>query len=254
MRSVHACLARFGMLCLIGLAGCAEPGSPQSVGTQRVSDQWTLLRQKMVEEQLLPKDRGIKNERVLAAMKKVPRHEFVPESQQKLAYEDRPLPIGHGQTISQPYIVAYMTEVVDPKPTHRVLEVGTGSGYQAAVLAELVKEVYTIELIPALAEEAAERLKKMDYKNVHVRAGDGYLGWPDKAPFDAIVVTCGADHVPKPLFEQLKPDGKMIIPVGDGPNDQWLRVITKGPNGEQLEKKLQPVRFVPLRREADLKK
>jgi protein-L-isoaspartate(D-aspartate) O-methyltransferase len=145
-----------------------------------------------------------------------------------------------------------MTEVANPQPKQRVLEVGTGSGYQAAVLAELVAEVYTIELIPALAKEAQSRLKRLGYRNIHVRAGDGYLGWPDAAPFDSILVTCGADHVPEPLFTQLKPGRTLIIPVADSTGQQWLRVIAKGPGGERQERDLLPVQFVPLRRANDL--
>jgi protein-L-isoaspartate(D-aspartate) O-methyltransferase len=204
----------------------------------------------MVERQLVA--RGIKNERVLAAMGKVPRHEFVPEARRSEAYNDYPLPVGQGQTISQPYIVAYMTEAIDPRPGQTVLEVGTGSGYQAAVLAELVGEVYTIELLPDLAATAKKRLDRLGYRNVHVKAGDGYLGWPDKAPFDAIVVTCGAKEVPEPLFKQLRPGGKMIIPVGRVDGEQTLRVITRGPGGERQVQDLLPVRFVPLRREREL--
>jgi protein-L-isoaspartate(D-aspartate) O-methyltransferase len=206
----------------------------------------------MVEQQLVARD--IKNERVLGAMRKVPRHEFVPEAVRVEAYQDRPLPIGEEQTISQPYIVAFMTEAIDPQPAHRVLEVGTGSGYQAAVLSGLVAEVYTIELLPALAQQAKERLEKLGYRNVQTRAGDGYAGWPEAAPFDAIMVTCGADHVPEPLFKQLKPGGVMIIPVGKTPDDQSLRVIRKGPQGERQERDVLPVRFVPLRRAGDVKK
>jgi protein-L-isoaspartate(D-aspartate) O-methyltransferase len=206
---------------------------------------WEARRQRMVTQQLTP--RGIKHPEVLAAMGRVPRHEFVPENVRGSAYEDRPLHIGHKQTISQPYIVAYMTEAVDPKPGQKVLEVGTGSGYQAAVLAELVGEVYTVELLAELAGTAAQTLERLGYKNVKVRAGDGYRGWPQAAPFDAIVVTCGADHVPEPLFEQLKPGGKMIIPVGPTPF-QNLRLISKGPKGERHERELLPVAFVPLRR------
>ena len=205
----------------------------------------------MVESQLA--ERGIRNERVLEAMGRVPRHEFVPEDVRGRAYEDSPLPIGEGQTISQPYIVAYMTEAIDPKPGQRVLEVGTGSGYQAAVLAELVGEVYSIELLPKLAEAAKARLERLGYKNVHVKAGDGYLGWPDAGPFDAVVVTCGAKDVPKPLFEQLKPGGKMVIPVGPAGGEQSLLLVTKGPNGERRESELLPVRFVPLRRAGEVK-
>ena len=204
----------------------------------------------MVDEQLVP--RGIGNKHVLAAMVKVPRHEFVSESVRHAAYEDHPLPIGEGQTISQPYIVALMTELADPQPNHRVLEVGTGSGYQAAVLAELVAEVYTIELLPGLAQSAESRLNRLGYSDkIHVRAGDGYLGWPDAAPFDSILVTCGADHLPEPLFKQLKPGGKMIIPVGPRAN-QMLRVIEKDTRGKQRSYDVAPVRFVPLRRADDV--
>ena len=207
---------------------------------------WEAARKHMVERQLAA--RGIKNERVLAAMGKVPRQEFVTEGHRAEAYNDRPLPIGQGQTISQPYIVAFMTEAIGPRPGQRVLEVGTGSGYQAAVLAELVGEVYTVELLPELAAAADKRLARLGYRNVHVKAGDGYLGWPDKGPFDAVVVTCGAKEVPRPLFEQLKPGGKMVIPVGEAGEVQTLRVITKGSDGKREVRDLLPVRFVPLRR------
>ncbi|HKB02137.1 MAG TPA: protein-L-isoaspartate(D-aspartate) O-methyltransferase [Gemmataceae bacterium] len=207
---------------------------------------WSNLRVRMVERQL--KARGIKDERILQAMSKVPRHEFVPERRRVDAYDDGPLPIGHGQTISQPYIVALMTEAIRPKPEHRVLEVGTGSGYQAAVLAELVKDVYTIELVPELADEAKERLKRLGYKNVQTKSGDGYKGWPDAAPFDAIVVTCGADHVPEPLFEQLKPGGVLVIPVGKTRAEQSLLAITKDGKGGRTTRDFGPVVFVPLRR------
>jgi protein-L-isoaspartate(D-aspartate) O-methyltransferase len=226
-------------------AGSCSTGDPLTGGS------WESQRKRMVEQQLAA--RGIKNERVLAALGKVPRHEFVPEGRQAEAYDDRPLPVGQGQTISQPYIVAYMTEVIDPRPGQRVLEVGTGSGYQAAVLAELVGEVYTIELLPELAATARKRLERLGYRNVHVKAGDGYLGWPDKAPFDAIVVTCGAREVPEPLFEQLKPGGKMVIPVGEVAAGQTLRVITRGPGGKREVRDLLPVRFVPLRRAGEVK-
>jgi protein-L-isoaspartate(D-aspartate) O-methyltransferase len=203
----------------------------------------------MVKEQLAA--RGIKDERVLQALGKVPREEFVPEAQRAGAYRDDALPIGHGQTISQPYIVAFMTEAIGPQPKQRVLEIGTGSGYQAAVLAEVVGEVYSIELLPALAEQARARLQRLGYRTVQLRTGDGYRGWPEAAPFDAIVVTCGADHVPQPLVEQLKVGGRLVIPVGKNPEQQSLRLITKGPRGERQMRDLLPVRFVPLRRETD---
>ena len=206
----------------------------------------TPARQRMVAEQLLGPGRDITNAKVLAAIGKVPRHEFVPERLRSMAYQDSPLPIGYNQTISQPYIVAFMTERLEPKPTDRVLEIGTGSGYQAAVLAELVAEVNTIEIIEPLAKGAEETLKRLGYKNVHVRAGDGYKGWPEAAPFDGIIVTCAPDHIPKPLIEQLKEGGRMIIPVGEW-YDQKLYLLRK--NGGRLEQKaVLPVRFVPMTR------
>ena len=196
----------------------------------------------MIKTQLA--DRGIRDPRVLDAMRAVPRHELVPENVRAQAYEDGPLPIGHGQTISQPYIVAYMSEQLAAKPEHRVLEIGTGSGYQAAVLARLVAEVYSIEIVEPLATRARADLARLGCKNVHVRAGDGYQGWPEKAPFDAIIVTCAPDHVPEPLISQLKEGGRMIIPVGDF-GDQSLYVLEK--RGGKVEKRsVLPVRFVPM--------
>lgn len=204
-------------------------------------------RKTMVEEQI--RSRGVTHEGVLRAMAEVPRHEFVPEALRVSAYEDRPLPIGLEQTISQPFIVAMMTELVDPKPGHRVLEVGTGSGYQAAVIARLVAKVYTIEIIPEHAESARQRLQRMGVANVEVRAGNGYLGWPDEAPFDGILVTAGATEIPQPLVEQLKPGGRMVIPVGNGPDDQVLKVVEKSQSGTVEVRDVFPVRFVPLRRQ-----
>lgn len=203
-------------------------------------------RRLMVEDQIRP--RGVRHEGVLRAMLEVPRHEFVPEAIRSRAYDDSPLPIGLDQTISQPLIVAMMTELVEPKANHRVLEVGTGSGYQAAVIARLVSEVYTIEIIPELARSAAERLRRLGVNNVQVREGDGYLGWPEKAPFDGILVTAGATEIPQPLIDQLKPGARMVIPVGSGPFDQFLKVIQKQPNGKIEVRDILPVRFVPLRR------
>ncbi|HPY29587.1 MAG TPA: protein-L-isoaspartate(D-aspartate) O-methyltransferase [Verrucomicrobiota bacterium] len=198
----------------------------------------------MVREQLQSGDRGITNARVLAAMRKVPRHELVPERVRSAAYEDTPLPIGYGQTISQPYIVAFMTEQLDPQPTDRVLEIGTGSGYQAAVLAELVQTVYTIEIVEPLAERAKADLQRLGCTNVFVRAGDGYQGWPEAAPFDAIIVTCAPEDVPRPLVKQLKDGGRMIIPVGSF-GAQNLVLLRK--RGTQLERRaVLPVRFVPM--------
>lgn len=210
---------------------------------------YALLRTEMVADQIA--ERGVRNESVLAAMRKVPRHEFVPESERARAYRDTPLPIGEGQTISQPYIVALMTELVRPDRSDRVLEVGTGSGYQAAVLAELVGHVYSIELEPSLADTAALVLSRLGYENVTVRAGDGYLGWKERAPFDIIVVTAAPDHIPEPLIEQLKPGGVMVVPVGPVAATQQLRLIEKDESGAIASRDVTPVRFVPLRRKND---
>jgi protein-L-isoaspartate(D-aspartate) O-methyltransferase len=207
-------------------------------------------RQRMVQQQLMA--RSINDEHVLAAMAKVPREEFVPEDSRAESYEDGPLQIGYGQTISQPYIVAFMTEQLQPKRNDRVLEVGTGSGYQAAILAELVAEVYTIEIIQPLAKSAEATFERLGYKNVHVKAGDGYKGWPESAPFDAITVTCAPDHVPQPLVDQLKEGGRMIIPVG-GFGDQQLYLLEKK-NGELQRRAVLPVRFVPMTGEATKRK
>ena len=201
-------------------------------------------RWRMVQEQLSGSGRDITNARVLAAMGKIPRHEFVPAELQPRAYDDRALPIGYDQTISQPYIVAFMTEQLEPQPTDRVLEIGTGSGYQAAVLAQLVAEVYTIEIIEPLAQRASVDLKRLGYANINVRGGDGYQGWPEAAPFDAIIVTCAPEQVPLSLVKHLKDGGRMIIPVGPM-GDQELMLLRK--QGEQLDQhSVLPVRFVPM--------
>jgi protein-L-isoaspartate(D-aspartate) O-methyltransferase len=186
---------------------------------------------------------------VMAAMGKVPRHRFVPSLTEPFAYENRPLPIGDGQTISQPYIVALMTELLDPQPGHVVLEVGTGSGYQAAVLAELVSKVYTIEIVEPLGRRAARLLPELGYRNIAMRIGDGYNGWPEAAPFDSIIVTAAAAEVPKPLVDQLKPGGRMVIPVGGRFDVQELLVIEKHADGRTTTQHTLPVRFVPLTRE-----
>jgi protein-L-isoaspartate(D-aspartate) O-methyltransferase len=186
------------------------------------------------------------SDRVMAAMGKVERHRFVPAAVANQAYRDSPLPIGNGQTISQPYIVALSTDLIDPKPDHVVLEVGTGSGYQAAVLAELVKNVYSIEIVEALGREAAQRLANLGYRNVEVRIGDGYKGWPEKAPFDAIIVTAAAPLVPAPLVEQLKPGGRMVIPVDAGMLHQNLLLVEKQADGTTSSRIVLRVRFVPL--------
>lgn len=203
------------------------------------------LREIMVKKQIA--QRGIQDRATLTAMRKVERHLFVPNNIIDYAYDDRPLPIGFGQTISQPYIVAYMTEIVKPEPNHRVLEIGTGSGYQAAVLSGIVKEVYTIEIIDSLGNQARNRLAKLKYKNVEVRMGDGYHGWKEKAPFDAIVVTAAAEHIPPPLIAQLKESGRMIIPVGSPFMTQHLMLVEKK-NGKMRTTSMIPVQFVPFKR------
>ncbi len=207
---------------------------------------WENMRKNMITQQI--KARGIRDERILEALDAVPRHEFVPETQQKNAYEDHPLPIGYDQTISQPYIVAYMTDALNLTSMDRVLEVGTGSGYQAAVLAELVDSVYTIEIVRPLCESARKRLKRLHYDNVHARCGDGYQGWTEYAPFDAIIVTAAAPHIPRPLVDQLATGGRLIIPVGD--YYQELMLYHKSSNGKLESKRLIAVRFVPLTGEA----
>ena len=184
--------------------------------------------------------------RVMAAMDKVPRHEFVPLNQLDLAYANRPVPIGHGQTISQPYIVALMTDLAKVEPGDKVLEVGTGSGYQAAVMAQLVRAVYSIEIIEPLGLQATQRLQKLGYANVQVRLGDGYHGWEEHAPYDAILVTAAASHVPPPLIRQLKPGGRMVIPVGAAFMVQQLMLIEKNPDGTVSMRQILPVVFVPL--------
>lgn len=199
----------------------------------------------MIDSQL--RARGITDERTLAIMATFPREAFVPLELQTRAYEDGPLPIGHGQTISQPYIVALMTQLLAPARDQRVLEVGTGSGYQAAVLSGLVKEVYSIEIVKPLAERAAKTLADLGLKNVIVRTGDGYAGWPDKAPFDAIIVTCAPDHIPQPLVDHLKEGGRMVIPVGERSGIQKLVRLSKV-NGEVRQEEVLDVRFVPLTR------
>lgn len=188
-------------------------------------DEFTQKRRKMVETQII--SRGIKDERVIEAMLKVERHLFVPRQLRSLAYRDSPLPIEENQTISQPYIVALMTEVLNLKPDDKVLEIGTGSGYQAAILAEIAKEVYTIEILPKLAKNAERLLKELGYENIKVKCGDGYLGWPEFSPFDCIIVTCAPDHIPQPLIDQLTEDGRMVIPVGERFSQQLVLIEKK---------------------------
>jgi protein-L-isoaspartate(D-aspartate) O-methyltransferase len=232
-------LANWLVVAVVVATGCQkQPASCSEFAAER---------QKMVEEQLKP--RGIRDERVLAAMAKVPREEFVAENVRGRSYSDGALPIGHDQTISQPYIVAFMTEQLHAKPTDRVLEVGTGSGYQTAILAELVQDVYTIEIVEPLAKEASARLARLGYANAHVKAGDGYQGWTEVAPFDAIVVTCAPDKIPAPLTQQLKDGGRMLVPVGTTMMDQQLYLLEKK-NGELAQTAILPVRFVPMVGEA----
>ena len=223
--------------------GCQPRAASQDTITDSAlaADSHEPARGRMVDQQL--RARGISDRSVLDAMARVPRHRFVPAPLQHLAYEDHPLPIGFDQTISQPYIVAYMTEAAAVEPGDKVLEIGTGSGYQAAILGELAREVHTVEIVPELAERARAQLSLMGYANVHVRTGDGYEGWPEHAPFDAIVVTAAPDHVPPALVEQLAVGARMVIPVGRG--DQQMRVITKTARG-MIDERTIPVRFVPL--------
>ena len=230
-------VAQYLLLAAITTTGCGQQ-------TPTAAD-FAAQRHGMVERQL--QARGIKDERVLAAMAKVPREEFVPADARAEAYSDGPLPIGYDQTISQPYIVAFMTENLRPKPSDRVLEIGSGSGYQAAILAELVADIYTIEIVEPLAKTAEATLQRLGYKNVHIKVGDGYKGWPEEAPFDAIIVTCAPENVPQPLTDQLKDGGRMVIPVGER-FAQQLYLLEKR-NGQLKESVTLPVRFVPMKRE-----
>lgn len=252
MRYVAGISMPLWVLCAIMISllfnGC---GQPSPVGYRGEDDEMRFaeLRAAMVRDQLATPERDLRNARVLAAMGRVPRHRFVPASERVAAYRDHPLPIGYGQTISQPYIVAFMTEMLDPQPEDRVLEIGTGSGYQAAVLAELVAQVRTIEIVEPLASSAARTLHELGYTNVLVRAGDGYQGWPDEAPYDAIIVTCAPTAVPEPLVQQLKEGGRMIIPVGPA-QDQALHLLRKR-QGRVETRAVLPVRFVPMTGQAE---
>jgi len=222
-------------------ADCTSADPPQ--------DSLQRARLAMVAEQIAA--RGIKDARVLDAMRAVPRHEFVPAAIREDAYGDSPLPIGHGQTISQPYIVALMTELARPTPSDRALEVGTGSGYQAAVLSRLVARVFSVELVDPLAQSAASTLRRLGYANVTVRSGDGYLGWPDEAPFDIILVTAAPEEVPPALVAQLKPGGRLIVPVGRVWDVQDLQLIEKDATGKVSTRSVIPVRFVPMVKKRD---
>ena len=222
------------------------------VFAQDDEEKFRKLREEMVRTQIASErwtgSDAVRDPRVLDSLRKTPRHRFIPAELVPYAYDDGPLPVGYGQTISQPYIVAKMTELLEPKAEHRVLEIGTGSGYQAAVLSPLVAQVYTIEIIEPLGNAARQRLAALGYKNIEVRVGDGYFGWPEKAPFDGIIVTAAANHVPPPLIEQLKPGGRMVIPVGNPFQPQMLVLVMKGSKGPRdiQVRNLMPVAFVPL--------
>jgi protein-L-isoaspartate(D-aspartate) O-methyltransferase len=227
------------LICALAVLTCAGSGGAAA------DDPAAAERERMVRQQI--EARGIAGAATLAALRQVPRHRFVPEDRRSQAYQDQPLPIGYGQTISQPYIVAYMTELARPRPGLRVLEIGTGSGYQAAVLAAAGAEVYTIEIVAELARWGERNLRETGFAGVNARAGDGYHGWPEAAPFDAIIVTAAADHIPPPLLNQLKDGGRMVIPVGSPFRTQTLMLVTR--RGKDLATEaLLPVRFVPLTR------
>ena len=237
-----------GWMLFFMLLLCGMTLMGQTENAMAITDEYTTARLRMVELQLKSPGRDITHVGVLKAMSEVPRHRFVSEERRDEAYEDRPLPIGHGQTISQPYVVAFMTEQLDPQPTDKVLEIGTGSGYQAAVLSSLVAEVYTMEIVAPLGQRARAELQRLGYGNVKVRIGDGYKGWPEAGPFDAIIVTCAPDAIPEPLVSQLKEGGRMVIPVGPA-FDQMLYLLTK--RGGKMERKaVLPVLFVPMTGEA----
>lgn len=234
----------------MSLPGCAA--RVLAIGLVFVSTGWSrdpaeVQRSRMVKDQIAA--RGVTNTAVLAALLRVPRHEFVPATWRDNAYDDGPLPIGHGQTISQPYIVALMTELLRLKPGDKVLEIGTGSGYQAAVLAEITTNVWTIEIVEPLAKSAAETLKRLGYDKVHTRFGDGYIGWKEQAPFDAIIVTAAPDHIPQPLIDQLKPGGRMTIPVGKRFQGEALLLVEKDAQGKLSTREIAAVMFVPLTRQ-----
>lgn len=238
------CELRTGGL-LLAILVCVAFAGALPAARALASDTFEKERYQMVEKQI--KDRGIDDLKILRAMSTVPRHLFVPKNLQRQAYMDGPLPIGHGQTISQPYIVAYMTDILQIQPEQRILEIGTGSGYQAAILAQLTDQLYTMEIIPELADRASKTLKQTGYSRVHVRQGDGYHGWPDAAPFDGIMVTAAAEFIPPPLLQQLAEGGRMIIPVGSPFFVQHLMLVEKK-QGKITTRSLMPVRFVPFRR------
>ncbi|MEE2907735.1 MAG: protein-L-isoaspartate(D-aspartate) O-methyltransferase [Planctomycetota bacterium] len=245
---------------LLGVPACQDQGAvtdhrPADAGPAPEADEdvrYQSERSTMVSQQIShPVDgrRPVTSSRVLAAMQSVPRHAFVPETMQAHAYRDRPLPIGEGQTISQPYIVALMTELLEIQEGDRILEIGTGSGYQAAVLGELTNEVYSIELLPPLAEAAAKSLRTQGYDSIQLRTGDGFKGWPEAAPFDHIILTCAIDEIPPPLWSQLQPGGRLVMPLGPRGGMQHLIVSTKQADGTPQTETITAVRFVPLVRE-----
>jgi len=238
-----------GAIAAPGVGGIAEAMAATAKQDRHAGDspRERRLRQRMVEQQI--RSRGVTSPRVLAAMEQVPRHLFVPDGERGQAYEDHPLPIGGGQTISQPYIVALMTALLGLPPQSRVLEIGTGSGYQAAVLSRVADRVYSVEILPELGARARETLARLGYENVQVRIADGYRGWPEAAPFDGILLTAAPHAVPPPLIAQLKPGGRMVLPIGGF--DQDLIVLTKQPDGSVKEEKVIPVRFVPMTGEAE---
>lgn len=225
-----------GLTLMVGLA-CAQ------VGDTRDAEGLAMAREELVRR---VEAQGVRDTRVLAALRAVPRHEFVPRAYRDHAYDNTPLPIGLRQTISQPYIVALMTQLLAPKPGDRVLEIGTGSGYQAAVLAVLKCEVYTIELLPELAERAAATLSRLGYAGIHPKTGDGYKGWPEEAPFDGVIVTAAPDTIPQALVDQLRPGGRLVIPVGPQGGTQVLKLLQKTAEGKLVERNVIPVRFVPM--------
>jgi protein-L-isoaspartate(D-aspartate) O-methyltransferase len=237
--------ARLALL-LAAVVGAAPPPAASERAAEREAMVLSVANLAAVEG---PREQRRIDPKVLAAMRKVPRHLLVPEDVRADAYANRPLPIGHEATISQPYIVALMSHLLRARPTDKVLEVGTGSGYQAAILSGLAREVYSIEIVAPLARRAAAQLAELGYANVHVRAGDGYKGWPSEAPFDRIIVTAGADHIPQPLLDQLKPGGRMVIPLGRSQDSLALTVVDKDASGRITRRELLPVRFVPLTRE-----
>jgi protein-L-isoaspartate(D-aspartate) O-methyltransferase len=241
-------LAVLGVVIFCGWAATCVRAQEQDAGAAKkaeatdATDRNAELRKRMVKLHL--EGRGLKNKRVLDAFRTVPRHKFLPPGSQRQAYDDESIPIGEGQTITPPYDVAFMTEVLDPKPTEVVYEVGTGSGYQSAILSRLVKEVYSVEIHKPLSERATRVHKELGYTNIHTRVGDGYEGWPEAAPFDAIIVTCAPQEIPQPLFDQLKEGGRMVIPLGDRFTQSVWFVVKK--DGKKIIKELKPTLFVPM--------